>query len=298
MFLTNLIQNTAENQNFIELMNFDKSSYAKINLNFGGSLQRLILNYQTIIKESSSIPYSKSFASSILFPFVNRIKGGQYTFDGKVYNLALNAKEECNAIHGLVYDKVFEVTTIEKNENYCSITLKYNELKGVKGFPYVYSIYVTYTLTLNSLKLKVKVINNDKTIFPFNIGWHPYFISNNLKHSFLKINSTKKLTFNQDMILKENEGILLTDYFQIKNTLFDDCFVLNNNQIYFKTPNYEISLNSSSKENYLQVCTPQNTQQIALEPMTGFANSFNHDFGFQRLKPDETYAINWTIKLE
>ena len=279
-------------------MNSDKTSYARIELNLGGSLQDLILNNKTIIKDLQNISYSNSYASSILFPFVNRIKNGEYAYNNKNYTLKKNLEQEDNAIHGLVYNKSFECIKEEKLSNYCSVILKYEETERTKGFPYKYSIYLTYTLTNTTLDLHVNVKNNDINAFPFNVGWHPYFISSNLQCSSLKINSNKKLSFNENMILEDSKAISMVDYFQLNDEQFDDCFVLNDNEIYFKTPDYEIQLSSSSKENYLQIYTPNGAKQIALEPMTGFANSFNHNFGFILLMPNMNYNINWKIKLE
>ena len=45
------------------------------------------------------------------------------------------------------------------------------------------------TLFENSLQLKVTVKNTDNSTFPYILGWHPYFLSDDLSNSFLKFKS-------------------------------------------------------------------------------------------------------------
>lgn len=299
MFIIHKIKNQTNTEKSIEIMNKDKSSYAKIVLNLGGSLQKLSLNNKSIIIDMDELDYSITYSSAILFPFANRIKDGKYTFENKHYTLNLNEAKEKNAIHGLVYDKTFKYIKQKTSADYASITIGYNETKRLKGFPFKYSIYLTYTLKENSLTLEAKITNNDIKSFPFNIGWHPYFTSKNLHNSFLNIKSNKKFIFDRNMIPTKTQEVNINKSFQIKNTHFDDCFVLNKNNIGFKTPNYNIKISSSSKENYLQIYTPKNIKNtIAIEPVTGPVNSFNNKLGLQTLAPNETYKVSWSIKLE
>lgn len=298
MFKINNIQDLAQQTNYIELLSSDNKSYAKVSLNLGGSLQELTISNENIITNLPDLAYEVTYASAILFPFANRIKNGNYTFQQKQYVLELNSKEDKNAIHGLVYNKIFKLIEQETTDRHASVTIGYSEVEEVKGFPFKYSIFLTYKLTIATLKLKVEVRNDDQRPLPFNVGWHPYFISSNLHNSFLTIQSNKKLVFDKHMIPTKIEDVSINGSIQIKDKRFDDCFILNTNNIGFKTPNYYINLSSSSKENYLQVYTLNEKHSIAIEPITGPASSFNHKRGLQILDPDEIYEVNWKIKLE
>lgn len=96
-----------KNLNYVELYN--NSSSAKIILNQGASLQELIINTIPVIKNLAPISYRESFASSILFPFANRIKDGKYVFNKVTYQTEINQVEENNALHGFVHNKEFEL---------------------------------------------------------------------------------------------------------------------------------------------------------------------------------------------
>jgi len=297
LFTIQHIQDQECNLNYIELKNTTHNSYAKIHLNLGGSLQELVLNTKTIIKNLQPLSYDISFASAILFPFTCRIKNGVYSFKQQHYTLDLNLKEENNAIHGLVYNKNFEHICESISDNAATVTIGYNQTEKNNGFPFIYSIILTYRLSIDGISLEVTIKNTDSTSFPFNIGWHPYFCSSNLYDSYLSLKSDKKLLFDKDMIPVKAENIALPSDLQIKDEKFDDCFILSNKSIGFKTPDYRFMMSSSSKENYFQVFTLNKINAIALEFLTGPANSFNNKLGLRELNPKETYTVNWDIKL-
>lgn len=281
--------------NYVKLANTNKNSFAKISLNEGASLQELCINNTTIIKDLSPLKYSDTYASSILFPFANRIKDGQYSFNDKDYQLEINQKEENNAMHGLVYNKTFKILNEDVTDNEASIKLEYKELNESKGFPYTFTIQLHYKLTKDSLALNVVVKNTDSKSFPFTIGWHPYFFSSDLANSYLNFNSDKKVILGDRMITTGIEDYNILEKFEIKNKKLDDCFILNSNNIQFKTPDYKIEMDTSSKETFLQMYTP-NRSFIAIEPTTGISDSFNNKIGLQILESGKSYCIDWEIK--
>lgn len=281
----------------VKLVNSNNSSFAIISLNLGASLHELIINNTTVIEDLAPLKYSDTYASSILFPFANRIKDGSYSFDNKEYQLEINQKEENNALHGLVYNKTFKILNKDVSDNKASIKLEYNEVNESKGFPFTYAIQLQYTLTEDALTLTVSVENTDSKSFPFTLGWHPYFISKNLYDSSLKFHSNKKLVLGERMITTGVEDYTNEDLFEIKDKQLDDCFILNNNKVQFLTPEYNLEMSASSNESFLQMYTPPRANTIAIEPTTGVSDSFNNKIGLQILESGKTYSIDWEVKL-
>lgn len=284
--------------NHVKLVNTNNNSYAKLSLNNGASLQELVINNTVIIEDLSPLEYTDTYASSILFPFANRVKDGIYSFNEKDYQLDINEKKKNNALHGLVYNKTFKILNHSATANEASITLEYEELNESQGFPYTYIIQLEYTLKNDGLKLNVKVKNTDSKTFPFTIGWHPYFISDNLYESNLKFNSNKKLVLNERMITTGIEDFDTNKTFEIKDKKLDDCFLLNTNIIRFTTPSYDLEISASSNETFLQLYTPPRANTIAIEPTTGVSDSFNNKIGLQLLESGKTYSIDWDIKFK
>ena len=297
MFKIEYIKDNDSINNTVLMYDSTRKSMAKIALNLGGSLQELLLKKNEIIKNIHSLNFQTSYASAILFPFVNRIKDGKYSFQNQNHQLELNKKEVHNAIHGLISKKKYILVNQETTENFASITLSYCEFENPKGFPFNYTVLLTYTLTLDTLELKVNVKNDGSKTFPFSIGWHPYFYSNNLYNSFIIFNSDEKIIVDKQQIPVKTTNISLDADLQIKDKKLDDCYHLKNNTMGFKTPDYHINISSSTKDNYLQLYTPSEKNFIAIEPMTAPSNSFNNKIGLQELNPNKTYQISWLIKL-
>ena len=280
---------------FVEIIS--ESIYAKIVLNHGASLEELQVDSKYIIKNLHPLTYQQTYASSILFPFSNRIRNGVYTFEGKQFELNCNAIEENNALHGLVYNQKFKVVKQEASEEKGILKLQYIEKTKRQGFPYTYTLELTYIFTKNQVSLELNVINDSINSFPFTTGWHPYFFSENLSDSTLHFMSNKRVLFDDNMIASEiveekNEGLL-----EIKNRQLDDCFYLDSNLVFFATPNYQLELSSLASTNFLQVYIPPKKQTIAIEPLTGISNSFNNEIGLQVLKPNEKYTNTWQLKV-
>ncbi|MDO5981518.1 aldose 1-epimerase [Flavivirga spongiicola] len=284
--------------NLLEVENSENKVYGKIHLNSGASLQELTLKGHAIIKDLSPLTYANTYASSILFPFANRIKDGVYTFNNKAFQFEINQKEENNALHGLVYNKTFQIINQETSNDSASILLEYNETELSIGFPYTYTIQLKYIFTSNNLSLNVSVKNTDSKAFPYTLGWHPYFLSDNLFNSSLDFNSTKKIVLGERNITTGVEDFELKDAFNIEDKPLDDCWILNSNEVTFNTPKYQLIMRSSAKNNFLQAYTPSKLNTIAIEPTTGVSDSFNNNIGLEVLDANDTYHINWSLKIK
>ncbi|MDO7135673.1 aldose 1-epimerase [Algibacter lectus] len=284
-------------QSVLEIENSSKTVFAKIFLNDGASLQELKLFGQTLIKNLGPLEYKNTYASSILFPFANRIKDGTYTYNNETYKFPVNEVPNNNALHGLVFDKTFDVIDETTTENSASVKLLYKEDKKSEGFPFTYSIQLEYRITETTLDLNVEVKNTDSETFPFTLGWHPYFLSSNLSESLLSFESTKKMVFSDRMITTETTNNPDPSEMLLKDKQLDDCWALDKTKIEFATPNYNLSINSSEENCFLQAYTPPLVNVIAIEPTTGVSDSFNNKIGLKTLAPNATYQLDWSLKL-
>ena len=282
----------------IEITNSVSGTKAKIQLSYGASLDELIIRNIKVITNLYPLDYIKTYPSSILFPFANRINDGQFNFNGTNYNLPCNEKQLNNAIHGLVYNKAFLVDELKKFENHAEIKLYYEEINPPTGYPFKFRVELTYKLTNEFLSLKINVINLDDKKLPFTVGWHPYFNSVDLDKSEIQFSCTKKIKCNKNNISLGFEPFNLKMPLSLRKGRFDDAFVLEHTDVKFFTPEYDLVLKSSEKESFLQLYTPMNTNVIAIEPMTGVSDSFNNKIGLKELSPGQCYEIEWQINIK
>ena len=289
--------NHNQESGILEIENSKDQVFGKIYLNDGASMQELTLNGHAIIKDLSPLHYADTFASSVLFPFANRIKDGKYSFQGADFQFEANQKEENNALHGLLYNKTFKIVNSVLNEDSATIFLEYNETSTSIGFPYTYKIKLEYILSKTCLELKVVVENTDSKVFPFTLGWHPFFLSEDLFESTLQFDSTKKVVLGDRNITTSITPTNTIEGLKIAGQQFDDCWILDSDEVVFKTPKYNLKFNATGNNNFLQVYTPPKDNTIAIEPTTGISDSFNNKIGLQTLNAGDTYSITWSLNI-
>lgn len=288
----------AKELHYLELESPNGKSKAKICLNQGGRLNDLVFENIQILADYDPSTYKHNYASAILFPFVNRIKDGIYTFNNSKYKLNCNEVDKNNALHGLVYNKTFTCIDKATTLDDASVILKYKDDGKCEGFPFKFNIELTYTLNKNGIILSIKVKNKGKKEFPFSLGWHPYFYSKSLNSSTANFSSNLKYVFDKWQIISGTTDLDIEMPFQLKDVKLDDCYRLKTNEIDFSTPEYDFNIRSTSNENFLQLYTPEDQDVIAIEPMTGAADNFNNKIGLQTLQPNKTYTIKWFMAIE
>lgn len=287
-----------EKNNTLLVKNSSNSFSAELALDKGASLQKLQLNNNLIIDDLSPLVYKNTYASSILFPFANRIKDGKYAFAGKDFQFPINVTEENNALHGLVFDKTFNLIESDKDEKFAKIVLEYEEDKQSTGFPFTYKLQLIYTFMEDKMDLEMKIKNTSSSSFPFTVGWHPYFCTSNLDDSNLKFSAKKQMLLDNRNITIDSKTIDSSISIDIENNQFDDCWELKTDEVIFTTPDYKLIFNATGNNNFLQVYTPPKKNTIAIEQTTGVSDSFNNKIGLATLLSNETYQITWSLLLE
>ncbi|TXE08158.1 aldose 1-epimerase [Gelidibacter salicanalis] len=290
-----LTTSEAQGLQFIELSNADQSTKATLCLTQGGRLSDLQFNTIKVLANYAPSTYKDNYASSILFPFANRVKDGAYAFEGQNHDLECNEVEKNNALHGLVYDKHFVLSDSNLQADQAVVTITYNHDGLSKGFPFKFDMALTYKLTDNNLSLSITVINTDTKAFPFTLGWHPYFISKDLEQSSLVFESDTRFLCDTQQIISGSCSFDISMPYNLKGVILDDGYELQKPKVEFHTPEYILNIDSTSKENYLQLYTPKTPNVIAIEPMTGAADSFNNTIGLQILKSKASYDVTWSI---
>lgn len=283
----------------------DEHVSVKIFPNLGGSLQEFNVNGEKIIDgisvdQDGLDDYANTYKSSVLFPFPNRIEDGKYSFEGNNYQLEVNEIPFNNAIHGLVYNQAFKVVYADVKNNEARIELVYEANGDLPGFPFPFLLKLIYKLSSDrQLKLGFEVSNTGNKTFPFGMGWHPYFRTDHLNQQVLSFASKDHFSVNDRMIPVDKKASELESSFTIEDRSFDDAFLLSEGACQLKGPRYVLNLKfDAADDGYFQIYTPDHRNNIALEPMTCVANSFNNLIGCRTLKPDQTETWNISIEIE
>ncbi len=302
-----------------KLLDSQTGEYVSILPHLGGAVNDMVLNHNDKLipiidgyksEEDANENLGSSFKGSNLFPYPNRIPDGKYSFEEVDYELPMNFPDEKNAIHGLVYNKNFEVIAQESGQIGCKLFIRYLVDKLIEGYPFNYLLEISYYLNADKgFECTTKISNLDDQHLPLGHGWHPYFIIGDSTINDLS------LQFPANEILEVDQRSIPTGKTEkysnfnllkpLKATEFDSCFILEPSdqpaeiQIVNEKLDFGYTIwqeRGVHKYNFLQVYTPPARKSIAIEPMTCAPNVFNNMNGLIVLSPQERITISWGVK--
>lgn len=135
----------------------------------GASLISLEVNKTELVGKPAK-PGIETFHGSTLSPWQNRLENGLWQGPtGTSYQNPINEPERGNALHGLLFDKEFEVEKVSESKANFSF-----DFVGTDGFPFSYQLVVSYQLEDSGIKCSFEVTNLSSEAMPFVIGFHPY----------------------------------------------------------------------------------------------------------------------------
>jgi aldose 1-epimerase len=281
---------------------FNDNVSCKVFPNLGASVQELTINSIPVIDgididKSGLEDYKNTYKSSLLFPFPNRVQDGLYIFNQEPYRLNINEKPLNNTIHGLVFNKKFELEKSEAKDSEATLTLSYTSHGDLEGFPFSFKFSVSYFLnTSGKLTVLFSAENLGDKAFPFGFGWHPYFNCTTIANNSLTFKGKDQFINSERNIPIEFVPSKLKDTFLIKDQFFDDAFTLYTPAVQLEDENYSLDLDfKNNTDAYLQIYTPPHRKSIAIEPMTCPADAFNNKYGLKILQPKKSYA--WEMRL-
>jgi aldose 1-epimerase len=244
----------------------------------------------------------------VLYPFPNRLKDGNYTFEGKKYHFPIDNIATGNAIHGLGKKKAHRVSSVVTTASYASITCTYEYEGQETSYPFPFRFDIEFFISdSNNIEVTMSFTNTGGGNLPVGIGWHPYFsISENVSDTSMQLPDIQWIGIDERMLPtgKKQEYNDFSTLRKIGNTSLDNGFFISNQQDAFS-----VSLESergkmrywqevgAGKYNFIQIFTPPHRTCIALEPMTCNIDAFNNGDGLTILKPTETlsgsFGFNW-----
>lgn len=240
----------------------------------------------------------------ILFPTVGRLR------DNKTI---INDKEYLIPQHGFAKDMNFEI--VEDTENKKVYLLESNE-ETLKMFPYEFKLYVTYTITDNTLSTHYKVINTGNEPMLFGIGGHPgikidvtkeHFFElereeNNIEFmevegNFISNKPAKNLLENKKIIRIKpdsfiNDAIMMKNYKSRKITLYEVNENENKKIVEFDFGNYPV----------LALWSIPGAPYICIEPWYNFADKvketgyFKDKEGIITLEPENEFNVEFIMR--
>ncbi|MBE6608109.1 MAG: aldose 1-epimerase [Ruminococcaceae bacterium] len=108
------------------------------------------------------------FGNPILFPS-NRIRGGEFEFEGRKYSFPINEPSTGCHIHGELYKRAFEVEKLESDR----VIFTFSSKKGeYLGFPHAFTLKREYFIDSDGLCESVEITNGSEQNMPFMLAFH------------------------------------------------------------------------------------------------------------------------------
>ena len=117
--------------------------------------------------------FPEQYGLPVLFPPL-RIDNGRFVFEGKSCQLPLNDADNNNHIHGVAVGRPWSVTA----KSAASVELEFVFDSGspeYEGFPFVFTLERSVSLTATGLLDRMRVINNGDCNMPLGLGYHSIF---------------------------------------------------------------------------------------------------------------------------
>jgi aldose 1-epimerase len=297
-----------DNLEIIRIAHLRKDSWFSLIPGYGGALNAFFINGHEILlaantEEELKLQTIKSYAGAQLFPYPNRIKDAQYTFLENTYSLPVNEISLNNSLHGLIYNRPFEVDLIDEASGL--VKLSYHYVKEHAGYPFDVAIHNRYQLAENALTITTTIENRGTVYIPVGHGWHPYFVApKKVDNCLLQIPGNESFIIDDDLIPTGEVERLdnFTKLNPVGSMELNHCFKLSNeksSQIKLVHPDENITIKIITEGYpYLQLYTPPKRDSIAIEPQSCAPDAFNNKIGCLYLNPNESLHFKLQIDVE
>lgn len=263
------------------------------------------------------------FRGRILFPFNDRIPGGQYSFGGKTYRMESNA-DDGSAIHGFLYREGLTLIAQNADADGASLVLELEAERCHRpAYPWMIGFRVEYRLEGSSFLLRMTARNMGSDLAPLAFGWHPYFcLPGPLDAWHLTHPASHFVPVGSDLMpLGHHQafGGQTSNWGQTSNPPdFRKGRALGNSELDIallnpKSPGMSIVLTNWGQTSnggqtlkitmdanifrYTQLFIPPGRDSIAIEPVTAATNAFNLPaLGLRVIEPGE--EVTGTVRVE
>ena len=250
----------------------------------------------------------RGFKGCKLSPFVCRLNQSRFTFADKEYVIEKQkSSPNKHAIHGLIYDKSFEVISETANDKEAAVTMKYEYREDDPGYPFNYDCIVTWRLEKNNkLTVITECVNKDEGLIPIQDGWHPYFtLGDTINNLDLEFQSLKMVEFNTELLPTKKliDYTRFTTIEKLGDRFLDNCFVLDSQEcqplcvLRNADKKIEVQLMPDESYPYLQVYTPPHRKSIAIENLSGAPDGFNNNIGVTTLESGQSSLFKTSYKI-
>ena len=240
-------------------------------------------------------------SSFMMIPFVNRIDGARFEYDGAEHRLPLNRPEQACAIHGLSRDAVWTLAQQEPER----IMLRHDQTAA--DSPYQYRVTLEASVETGAAHFDLALENRGGRAMPFGVGHHPWL--RRTPHSQLQFRAeaaflSDERTFPIEVASMEGGPTDFSRSRILEELLgLDRHFARWDGVAVIRQPDQGYALDIIGDQGFrnVHIFVPEERASFCVEPVTHVTDVINRrafaPFGdMARLEPGETLMARMSLK--
>jgi len=254
---------------------------------------------RAIFKSSTDATDVSQSCNFPLVPFSNRIRDGQFDWQGKSIQLPLNFYPSKHAIHGHGWQNVWGIEQQASD----SLTLAYHH--QASDWPFDYRAEQRFSLVDNQLTLELSVTNTGNSEMPVGLGLHPYFtntpqarVSANVSEMWAVDDQTLPTT-----LVTPPKSLTTPEGMSIADNILDNVFIQWMGQAKVVWPEWQAKATISTSKDceFMVIYSPPGENFFCVEPVTHCTDAINlaakgqQNTGHRSLAPGKTFTISMVI---
>ncbi|HSH89753.1 MAG TPA: aldose 1-epimerase [Ramlibacter sp.] len=263
----------------------------------GGCISALWLDQVPVLRSTvaGKLASARQSGSYPLVPFSNRIAQATLQWQGTQHPLVRNNAPEPHAIHGVGWQRPWEV--LEQEEHFALLSYEH---PADAAWPFAFDSSQTLRLAGNALELTLSITNQSQGPAPAGLGWHPFFVKR--PGSRISFEATGRWEMGADMLPTEQRPTQGLDA-DCTSLEIDHCFDGWSGVAQLRDEVLDMRISSSLKR--LVVFTNAQRDSIAIEPVSHVNNALSlvqagddpQALGVSVLQPGESITAQMTIEV-
>jgi aldose 1-epimerase len=262
----------------------------------GGCITQLALGGEPVLRPSpANLQTARQSGSYPLVPFSNRIGGATLQWQGTLHPLVRNNGAEPHAIHGIGWQRAWEV--LDSEPTYALLSFEH---RPDAGWPFAFDASQTVRVSPQAAEFTLSITNQSGRDAPAGLGWHPFFVKR--PGSRLELKTAGRWEMGDDKLPTRRLPHAGIDA-DIAQLDVDHCFDGWDGVAFLRDSVFDIRLRSNLSR--VVVFTTPARDHIALEPVSHVNNVLalarNGDpaaLGLVTLAPGESFSAQMTIEVE
>ncbi len=247
--------------------------------------------------DAALLASARQSGSYPLVPFSNRIGHASLSWNGTNHPLVKNFGDEPHAIHGVGWQRPWEV--LDANERFALLSYQH---KPDGAWPFSFDTSQAFRLSDHELVMTLSITNQSADAAPVGLGWHPFFVKRPGSHVSFEAAGRWEM-----------DALKLPTHRTESSGIDEDCAVLNVDHCYdgwngvLHLRDNQLHTRISSNLERLVVFTNPAQACIAIEPVSHVNNAISlmergvasaEALGLRVLQPGESMSCEMSIHVD